>query len=79
MNDLSPQNSEKAVRILEWIACSFRMMKIHEVQDGIVLHSVDSVLDETTKLNANFLNICKPLIEEGPRKTIDFVHYSAKE
>ena len=79
MHDLSQQNSEKAVRILEWIACSFRMMKIHEVQDGIVLHSVDSVLDENTKLNVNFLDICRPLIEEGPKKTIDFVHYSAKE
>jgi hypothetical protein len=26
-----------------------------------------------------FLDLCKPLIEEGHKNTIDFVHYSAKE
>lgn len=55
-------------------------MKIREIQDGIVLHTMDIELTEETKLcNTTFLNLCRPLIEEGPTNTVDFVHYSAKE
>jgi hypothetical protein len=54
-------------------------LKKHEIQDGIVLQQSDVVLDEQTKLLDSFLEQCKPLIEEGPKNTVDFVHYSAKE
>jgi len=67
------------VHILEWIACSFRILKAHEIQDGIVLCTDGIVLDEHSKLVPGFLDVCKPLIEEGPKGTMDFVHYSAKE
>jgi hypothetical protein len=79
MHELDSQSSEKAIRILQWIACSFRLLKSHEVQDGIVFNTQGSVLNEETKLVHGFLDLCKPLIEEGPKNTIDFVHYSAKE
>jgi hypothetical protein len=80
LRDLNEETSKKAIRVLEWIACSFRIMKVHEIQDGIVLHTRDIELNERTKLRDNkFLDLCKPLIEEGPNNTIDFVHYSAKE
>lgn len=80
VRDLNKETSKKAIRILEWIACSFRIMKVHEIQDGIVLHTRDMELNERTKLrDSKFLDLCKPLIEEGPNNTIDFVHYSAKE
>jgi hypothetical protein len=79
MNELGTQKREKAIRILEWIACSFRILKEHEIRDGILFHSSDMVLTEQTKLADGFLDMCKPLIEEGPKNTIDFVHYSAKE
>lgn len=69
----------KAIRILQWIACSFRLLKKHEIQDGIVLQQNDVELNERTKLVDGFLEQCKPLIEEGPKNTVDFVHYSAKE
>ena len=79
MNELSVRDRERAVRILEWIACSFRIMKVYEIQDGIVLTSDNDELNEESKLTAGFLEICKPLIEEGQKNTVDFVHYSAKE
>jgi hypothetical protein len=69
----------KVIRILEWLACSCRLMKMREVQDGIVFHADNMVLNDETKLSPAVLDLCKPLIEEGPNKTIDFVHYSAKE
>ena len=79
MKELNAQSSEKAIRILEWVACSFRILKAHEIQDGILFHISDMVLDESTKLVDGFLDLCKPLIEDGPKNTVDFVHYSAKE
>lgn len=79
MDDLDTQSSKKAVRILQWLACSFRLLKSHEVQDGTVFNTRGLLLDEQTKLVDGFLDLCKPLIEEGHKNTIDFVHYSAKE
>lgn len=81
LKDLKEEDSKKAVRILEWIACSFRLMKAHEIQDGIVLYMKDTELNERSKLlDGKFLGLCKPLIEQNPKNnTVDFVHFSAKE
>lgn len=79
MNELGSVPSQKAVWILQWVACSLRKMKAHEIQDGIIFHTHRLVLNEQTKLRAGFLDMCKPLIEEGHRNTVEFVHYSAKE
>jgi hypothetical protein len=80
LRDLNQGTSKKAIRILEWVACSLRMLKIHEIQDGIVLHTMDIEINERTKLrDGKFLDLCKPIIEEGPNNTVDFIHYSARE
>jgi len=79
LDDIDARNSAKAIRILQWIASSFRLLKTHEIQDGIVLQQQGVILNEQTKLLDGFLEQCKPLIEEGPKRTVDFVHYSAKE
>ena len=76
---MNPGEYAKAIRILEWLACSCRLVKMHEVQDGIVFCADNFVLNEETKLPRAVLELCKPLIEPGPKNTIDFVHYSAKE
>ena len=61
------------------MACSCRALKLFEIQDGIVFHSGNTTLDDTTKLPKEVLDRCKPLIEEGPGNSVDFVHFSAKE
>jgi hypothetical protein len=76
---MDPKEYEKATRILAWLACSCRLMKMHEVQDGIAFDKDTLILNDDTKLCPAVLDLCKPLIEEGPNMTIDFVHYSAKE
>lgn len=80
MKDKKEETAKKAVRILEWIACSFRVMKVHEIQDGIVLFTKDLELNEGNKLlDDSFLDLCKPMIERGSKNTVDFVHFSAKQ
>ena len=78
MKDLSSSSREKALQILRWVACSFRVLKIYEVLDGVVFER-NASLSERTKLNRNILDLCKPLIEIGPGETVEFVHFSAKE
>lgn len=77
--ELSERESTWALRILEWLACSFRPLKLYEIQDGITFHINNNTLSDETKLKPGFVDICKPLIEEAPGNTIEFVHYSAKE
>jgi hypothetical protein len=75
----SEYSRHKAVRILEWMACSYRPLKIHEVQDGILFEPGVVFLNEATKLKRSVLEVCKPIIEEGVGNTVSFVHFSAKE
>jgi hypothetical protein len=79
-----------AIRILEWMCCSYRLLKNYEILDGILFRAGEhsnsttnrpgcTILDNSTKLQKDVLDLCKPLIEDGPANTVDFVHFSAKE
>jgi hypothetical protein len=68
-----------SVRILKWMACSYRKLKPFELQDGLAFYPGNTVLDGTTKLSIHVLDQCKPLIEQGSSGALDFVHFSAKE
>ncbi|KAH7308822.1 hypothetical protein BKA65DRAFT_174630 [Rhexocercosporidium sp. MPI-PUGE-AT-0058] len=68
-----------AIKILEWLACSYRPLKIFELLDGIVFKVGCTQLNSRTKMRKAVLDSCRPLIEDGPSGTIDFVHFSAKE
>jgi hypothetical protein len=64
------------------MACSYRPLKIYEILDGVSFYLGNpgcTILDGTTKLPREVIDLCKPLVEEGPYSTIDFVHFSAKE
>lgn len=77
--EYSEYSSQKAITILQWMACSFRPLKAFEIRDGLVFAAPDSSLNEETKPNKNLLDLCKPIIEEGVGNTVCFVHFSAKE
>jgi hypothetical protein len=71
------------------MSCSFRPLKSYEILDGISFRLSESIgtkyrpacttLDATTQMQRDVLDLCRPLIEDGPGNTIDFVHFSAKE
>ncbi|CZR69490.1 related to vegetatible incompatibility protein HET-E-1 [Phialocephala subalpina] len=68
-----------AIRILGWMACSYRTLKIYELLDGLAFDSSNTTLSAKTKVRRDILDLCRPLIEDGPSSTVDFVHFSAKE
>jgi hypothetical protein len=70
---------EIARRIIHWIACSRRPLKISEVEIGIVLCPGQVNLDETTRFRGSILKACGPILEERTGGVIDVVHFSAKE
>jgi len=80
MDPGNPTNAKyMAVRILEWMACSYRVLKSYELLDGITIDSSNKTLTPKTKVRKEILDLCRPLIEEGSASTVDFVHFSAKE
>jgi hypothetical protein len=68
-----------AVRILGWMACSYRVLKRHEHLDGIDFNTSSTSLNQHTRMQGQVLELCRPLIEDGPNDTVDFVHFSTKE
>lgn len=80
---MDPSNSRNArymaIRILGWMACSYRILKSYELLAGISFDASNTTLTPKTKVRKEILDLCRPLIEEGPANTVDFVHFSAKE
>jgi hypothetical protein len=68
-----------AIRILQWMACYYRPLRIYEVLDGISLRPGCTMLNHKTRMRREVLDLCRPLIEDGLFDTLDFVHFSAKE
>lgn len=80
MDDFKPTFvRDLAMRILGWMAGSRRTVKSYEILDGISLFPGCTELNAKTKMRIDVLDLCRPLIEDGPRSTVDFVHFSAKE
>ncbi|KAH0560092.1 hypothetical protein GP486_003385 [Trichoglossum hirsutum] len=76
---MDAQDSEKASRILEWIALAKRPMKKIELLDGVTLHRGNSQLNEKTRLWERVIDVCKPLVEDGPNGTVVFIHFTVQE
>ncbi|PQE25152.1 hypothetical protein CJF31_00006017 [Rutstroemia sp. NJR-2017a BVV2] len=70
---------DMAIRILGWMACSYRTLKSYELLDGIAFDASNTTLTPKMKIRKEVLDLCRPLIEEGPASTVDFVHFSAKD
>jgi hypothetical protein len=75
----SRNTNSLAIRTLGWIACSYRPMKVHELLDGVSFNYSNTILTPTTKIHKQVLDLCRPLIEEGPCTAVNFLHFSAKE
>ena len=75
----SLKDLHKVLRILHWMSFARRPLKIYELQWGIALHDGNTKLTSETKPLGDVIDICKPLIEDGPNQTVIFIHSSVKE
>ncbi len=74
-----PQERYQAIKLLYWITCAFRPMRIHELRDGIAFRKEQVTPDQRNRLQRNIVELCGPIIEELPGDIVDTVHFSAKE
>lgn len=73
---------DRAFKILYWVCAAYRPVKIHEVVDGIALHSGQTLLDKKTRSNnpqRDVVELCAPLLEISSNGNLSLVHFSAKE
>jgi hypothetical protein len=64
---------------LQWVTVARRPPKPYEIHFGAGLGQRTSTIDDNTKLSEATLELCRPLIECGPRNTIIFAHFTVKE
>jgi len=76
--ELQGYRRDQAIRIMEWIASSYRPVKVYEVQDGVSLRPGQTTLDEKTKVASSVIDVCRPLIQVGRDGAIKFVHFSVR-
>ncbi|KAH8650674.1 hypothetical protein BGZ60DRAFT_462571, partial [Tricladium varicosporioides] len=69
---LSIQSRDKATRILEWIACSCRPLKLYELQDGVAIHVGNTVIRERTKLSQDLTIIIRYILDHSSGPFLDF-------
>ena len=82
INSLPPFPRRRAFTILYWVCVARRPISLHEVVDGIALHSSQKTLDRSTRSNnpdRDIIELCAPLLERLKGGVLDLVHFSAKE
>lgn len=80
MHPKNPSGAKYMVtRILERMACSYRVLKYYELLDGISLDDSNTIPGTRTRNGRDVLDLCRPLIEDGPSNTVEFVRFSARE
>ena len=76
---LSVKEFNKVLRVLGWIAFVRRSVKSYEIEYGAILCPTNTTLSHETKPLGNFLQLCKPIVEEQPNQFVGFIHFSVKE
>ena len=76
---MSERDFQKVVRALSWIAFAKRSLKSYELEYGAIICPANDTVSHETKPLGNFLELCKPLVEEQSNQMINFVHFSVKE
>ena len=73
---------DRIFTILFWVCAACRPIGIHEVADGLVLHSGQIELSRRTRCtnhDRDIVELCAPLLEKLDTNVLDLVHFSAKE
>jgi hypothetical protein len=76
---LNAKNQERTTRILQWIICAKRPLRLAELQGAIVHDHAHKHVSEKTRLPDTVISLCKPLVQVLSDGTIAFVHFTVQE
>lgn len=82
LEGISEDDKELALRILRWLTCSLRPLRIQEIIEGVALELDDTALDPETFLNdpEDIADICGSLVAlDQEAGTVALAHFSVKE
>lgn len=69
-DEVSPHIRSLSIRILEWMPCSYRRLKVYEILNGVSICQNCTTFDSNLKLYKRALDLYRPLIEDDPFKTL---------
>lgn len=75
-NCIASRSDSKVRRIFGWLLFAEKKQAIRkrDILLGSSIHEGSVVLQKNTKPFPNSLDICKPLIEDGPGGTVSLIH-----
>jgi hypothetical protein len=76
---LHPKQREIALQILEMVCFARRPLKPYEIQSAIGFGHHGTTFLIGTTASETILDLCRPLIESGPRDAVIFAHFTVKE
>jgi hypothetical protein len=75
----NPAQREWARKLLGWVLCAKRPLKLHEIQGAVSIDEKNGSVDfERRQLRVHVKDICGPLIEILPGDRLALVHRTAE-
>ncbi|MCJ1426374.1 hypothetical protein MMC29_004277 [Sticta canariensis] len=78
-SQMSTSQRDQTLRLLHWISCAYRPLKLYELEDGVAFHCDQCIPGPRDRIQRSIVSLCGPLVEELPGGIIETVHFSAKE
>ena len=70
---------DQAIRLLHWISCSYRPLKLIELREGTAFRPGHPAPDGRNIILKSIVELCGPLVEKISEGAIDAAHFFAKE
>ena len=67
------------MQMLELLCFARRPLKPYEIQSAIGLGQHGMTFQNGSTTSETILDLCRPLIERGPRNAVIFAHFTVKE
>jgi hypothetical protein len=76
---LSPDKRELAGRVLGWVLCGTRPLRLKELEQALAIREGERCTNKQRRLLIRLDELCGPILEIGGGGKVNFVHFTAKE
>lgn len=76
---LSPNERDLARRVLEWVLCCTRPLRLKELEQALATRVGERSTNKRRRLLRRLDELCGPILEIDVGEKVHFVHFTAKE